>query len=131
MKHYNVVAAVIEHEDKILCVQRGQTKYDYTAYKYEFPGGKIEPGETPRQALHREILEELKYDIEVGEQLITVNHQYPDFSITMTAFRCTALHSHPTLTEHISAQWLKPAEMTSLDWAEADKPIVDYLIMNK
>jgi 8-oxo-dGTP diphosphatase len=86
MKHYNVVAAVVCHDGKYLCMQKGKTKFEYTSYKWEFPGGKIEPGETPQQALARELMEEMEYLVEVGEELVTVNHEYPDFSITMTAF---------------------------------------------
>lgn len=86
MKHYNVVAAVVCHDGKYLCMQKGKTKFEYTSYKWEFPGGKIELGETPQQALARELMEEMEYPVEVGEELVTVNHEYPDFSITMTAF---------------------------------------------
>ena len=91
MKHYNVVAAVVCHDGKYLCMQKGKTKFEYTSYKWEFPGGKIEPGETPQQALVRELMEEMEYLVEVGEELVTVNHEYPDFSITMTAFLCKLL----------------------------------------
>lgn len=86
MKHYNVVAAVVCHDGKFHCIQKGKTKFEYTCYKWEFPGGKIEPEETPQQAL---ALEEMVYSVEVGEVLVTVNHEYPDFSITMTAYLCT------------------------------------------
>ena len=131
MKHYQVVAAVIEFGNRFLCVERGKTRYAYTSFKYEFPGGKIEPGETAREALHREIIEELNYDVSVGEELITVEHIYPDFSIKMTAFHCTAHHDHPTLSEHVEAQWLKADELGTLDWAEADKGIVEKMMKMK
>ena len=66
-KHYNVVAAVVEVDGKVLCMQRGESRYDYTSHHWEFPGGKIEPGETPEQAVHRELLEEMDYEVEVHE----------------------------------------------------------------
>ena len=69
MKHYNVVAAVVCHDGKYLCMQKGKTKFEYTSYKWEFPGGKIELGETPQQALARELMEEMEYLVEVGEEL--------------------------------------------------------------
>ena len=125
MKRYNVVAAVIEHDGEILCVQRGMTRFDYTSFKWEFPGGKIEDGETPQQALKREIAEELEYEISVGDEVMTVVHEYPDFIITMTAFRCTANDRRLRLTEHIAQQWLPREELMTLDWAAADVPIVE------
>ena len=70
-----VVAAVIEHEGEILCMQKGKTRFAYTSHHWEFPGGKVEAGETPQQALRRELLEEMDYDVEVGEHLITVTYQ--------------------------------------------------------
>lgn len=127
MKHYNVVAAVICHDNKYLCMQKGKTKFEYTSFKFEFPGGKIEPGETPQQALKRELLEEMNYEIEVGDKLITVQHTYPDFSITMTAFLCTASTPHFVMNEHVAFEWRKVDELKSLDWAAADIGIVDSL----
>ncbi len=128
MKHYKVVAAVIIYNNKILCVQKGKTRFAYTSYKYEFPGGKVEPHESKQEALKREIEEELNYEITVGKELITVEHQYPDFAITMTAFLCTATNSALSLSEHVSACWLECTELISLDWAEADIPIVRALM---
>lgn len=125
MKHYHVVAAIIEHEGKILCVQKGKTKFDYTTYKYEFPGGKVEEGETPQQALKREIAEELNYPITVTDYIVTVEHEYPDFAITMEAYLCKANDKNLTLSEHINAVWLAPSELHSLDWAAADVGIVE------
>lgn len=99
MKHFDVVAAVICNGEKILCMQKGKTKYSYTSFKYEFPGGKIEAGETPQQALKREIHEEMDYDIHVGEKLVTVNHSYPDFCISLTAFICDAENTEFKMNE--------------------------------
>ena len=124
MKHYDVVAAVICHKDEFLCMQRGKTKFEYTSFKFEFPGGKIEPGETPQEALHRELLEEMDYDIQVGRKLVTVEHAYPDFCITMTAFLCMAETTDFVMNEHVAAVWKKKEELAELDWAAADVDIV-------
>ncbi len=120
MKHHEVVAAIIVHQGKVLCMQRGQTCYDYTSYKWEFPGGKIEPGETHQEALRREVAEELQMDITVGDHLITVEHTYADFSVTLHCYLCTAASPSLVMTEHNAFKWLLPAEMSSLDWVEAD-----------
>lgn len=125
MKHYDVVAAVVLVDDRILCVQKGKTRYTYTSYKFEFPGGKVEPGESQQEALSREIREELGYSIIVGEKIISIHHDYPDFSITMTAFKCTAQDTELTLTEHVTARWLTVNELDCLNWAAADIPVVE------
>jgi 8-oxo-dGTP diphosphatase len=127
MKHYIVVAAIIENNGKFLCVQRDKSKFDYISYKYEFPGGKIEIGETPEKALTREISEELNIDITVGDLFVTIEHQYPDFALTMQAFLCHANSFTLKLTEHIDYKWLKADELDLLDWAGADIPIVEKL----
>lgn len=123
-KHYNVVAAVIRKDGKYFCVKKGRTKYSYTSYKYEFPGGKIEPGETPQEALKRELAEELDYDISVGNLLVSVCHDYPDFSITLNAYLCKPLADSFVLSEHVGYVWLGDTELRSVDWAEADLGIV-------
>ncbi|MBK9047877.1 MAG: (deoxy)nucleoside triphosphate pyrophosphohydrolase [Bacteroidetes bacterium] len=126
--HYEVVAAIIINNSKILCVQRGPSKYDYISKKYEFPGGKMEAGETKEETIKREILEELKMVIEVQQEFLTVTHQYPDFSITMHSFMCSCENPNLTLTEHIDFKWLSKNELSHLDWAAADVPIVEKLI---
>lgn len=123
-KHYNVVAAVIEYEGKILCMQRAESKYEYNSLHWEFPGGKIESGETQQEALHRELLEEMDYDVTVGEHIITVNHEYPDFAITMSAFKCKASTPLFSRKEHANHKWLPPKELSSLNWCAADIPIM-------
>lgn len=128
MKKIEVVAAVIFHNNKILCVQRGDNKYNYIAFKYEFPGGKVESGETNEAAIKREILEELNLDISIDSQFITVNHQYPDFILVMHSFICSCNNPEIVLSEHVDFKWLDKTELKKLDWAAADIPIVDKLI---
>jgi len=127
-KKVEVVAAIIKHEDKILCVQRGENKFDYISKKYEFPGGKIELGETKEQTIIREIKEELLMDIQTETEFLTVEHEYPDFILTMHSFICTCTNNTVQLTEHIDFKWLKISELEKLDWAGADVPIVEKLI---
>lgn len=123
-KHYNVVAAVIEVDGKVLCMQRGETRYSYTSHLWEFPGGKIELGETPQQALHRELIEEMNLDVEVHELLATVTHDYPDFTITLAAYRCTATDTDFIMREHAASRWLPWDQLPSLPWCEADRRLV-------
>ena len=128
MKHIHVVAAVILHNKKILCVQRGPAKYDYISLKWEFPGGKLEEGETKLEAIVREIKEELHMDIQVDGFLMTVHHTYPDFQLTMDTFLCSSETDELTLTEHGAFKWLEKSELSELDWAAADVPIVEKLM---
>ena len=129
MKHLEVVAAAIEYEHKILCLQRGQAKYPYISYKYEFPGGQVEPGEGRAEALNRELCEELDLQVKIKEEdyLLTVEHTYPDFKVTLHLFHCPVATSAFALKEHMAFQWLPVAEMQQLDWVEADKPLVELL----
>lgn len=123
----DVVAAIIEHSGAILAVQRGTSKFEYLSGKYEFPGGKVEVSETSEQAIIREIKEELLLDISVLQELITVDHEYLDFKITMQCFKCTTKDRAITLTEHTDHQWLPIRDLPSLDWAAADIPVVEAL----
>ena len=129
MKHYEVVAAIIVYDNKILCMQRDKAKYDYTSYKFEFPGGKVESGEENHKALERELKEELDMNVSISEDdfLLTVEHAYPDFAITMHSYLCKVETPDFIMKEHISFKWLTVNELDTLDWAEADKPIVEFL----
>lgn len=122
-----VVAAVVISDGKVLCMQRGSSKYPYTAYHWEFPGGKVELGETPQQTLCRELMEEMDYPVEVHEPIGEVHHQYPDFRIHLMFYRCTAATHKFRRKEHIDHRWLTPSEMLSLDWCAADYPILKIL----
>jgi len=128
MKSVEVVAAIIIYENKILCVQRGESKLSYISKKYEFPGGKMEIGETKAETIRREIFEELNMKIDVQEEFMTVTHQYPDFILTMHSFICKCESSQLTLTEHIDYKWRLKNELEDLDWAAADIPIMKKLM---
>ena len=126
MKQNEVVAGIIKYRDLILCMQRPVGKYDYVSLKFEFPGGKVEPGETYVEALKRELREELEMDVEVTEDdhFMTVNCSYPDFEITMHSYLCKVKSQEFVRKEHIDHKWLRREELDTLDWAPADKPIV-------
>ena len=117
MKHLEVVAAIIEHDGKILCMQRGQSKYDYVSFKYEFPGGKVEAGEDNLTALERELREEMDMHLTISEQdyFMTINHTYPDFAITMHCYLCKLSNPQFVVKEHVDAKWMLPQDMHTLD----------------
>jgi 8-oxo-dGTP diphosphatase len=130
MKTIQVVAAVIERDGKVLCVQRGAHKFAYIHEKWEFPGGKVENCESNEVALQREIYEELELSIQVESHIKTVRHEYPDFCIEMSVYRCRIREESSDLQirlkEHLAFQWLSPfeTEFDQLDWAAADIPII-------
>lgn len=124
MKTINVVAAVIRKGDKILATQRG-----YGEFKdgWEFPGGKIEPGERPEEALKREIKEELKAAISVGEDLGIVEYDYPNFHLNMRCFMCSLVSEDITLLEHEAMKWLTAETIDTVNWLPADKPMTEKI----
>ena len=121
MKKIPVVAAVIRREGKILATQRG---YGPQKDGWEFPGGKVESGEDPREALVREIREELRVDIVPGAEIGVVAHEYPNISIRMQCFWAEIREGSPVLTEHENAKWISTAELEQVDWLPADRKIL-------
>ena len=124
MKTLHVVCAVIRKYDKIFATQRG-----YGEFKdgWEFPGGKIESGETPQQAWKREIHEELDTEINVGDQIETVEYDYPEFHLSMQCFWCNVVSGKLTLLEAEDARWLTKDTIESVDWLPADKELVQKI----
>lgn len=121
LKTVKVVAALIVNENKVFASQRG-----YGEFKdgWEFPGGKIEPGETPEQAIKREIREELDTEIQVEQPLTTVEYDYPTFHLSMQCFICKVERGNLTLLEHEAARWLAYDELDDVDWLPADQIVV-------
>lgn len=124
MKTIRVVAAVIKKENKIFCTQRGYG--DFKGY-WEFPGGKIEDGETPQEALVREIKEELGVDISVGKMIKTIEYDYPEFHLSMDCFWCELVSGEIELKEHEDAKWLDKNNIDSVDWLPADLDLINSL----
>ena len=123
-KIINVAAAVIERDGRIYATERG-----YGPFKdfWEFPGGKIEPGESPEEALHREIFEELRVRIRILEGAGDVLYDYPEFRLHMTLFLCNLESGEPTLVEHEAARWVTKEEMKTLSWLPADYEVLDKI----
>ena len=125
-KHIDVTCAIIQRGGLILAAQRSAAMS--LPYKWEFPGGKIDPGESPEECLRRELIEELGIQVHVGRSLPLSVHQYPTFAITLHPFICTIESGDIVLHEHAAVSWLPPNKLHTLDWAEADVPvIVSYL----
>ena len=119
-----VVAAVIRKDGKIFATQRGYGEWQDW---WEFPGGKMEPGETPEEALKREILEELSTEISVDQFLCTVEYDYPKFHLTMHCYLCSLLSEALHLNEHEAARWLSMDELNSVKWLPADVLVVNAI----
>ena len=124
MKTVKVVAAIIINNNKVFATQRG-----YGEFKdgWEFPGGKIESGETPQEALIREIKEELDTEIEVKDYLKTVEYDYPEFHLSMDCFFCVIKSGELVLKEHEAAKWLTAETLDSVDWLPADKGVIEEI----
>lgn len=124
MKTIRVVAAVIRSGEKVFATARGYGEYRGW---WEFPGGKIEPGESPQQALIREIREELETDVQVGERIGTVEYDYPAFHLSMDCFWCTVVRGELVLREAQEARWLTRGELRSVPWLPADLTLIDSI----
>jgi 8-oxo-dGTP diphosphatase len=118
-----VACALVERDGRLLSVQRSATMS--LPLKWEFPGGKIEPGESPADCLRRELREELGVEVEIGDPLPEFAHDYPTFSVVLHPLRCRIAAGELTLHEHADARWLPPGELLSVDWAAADLPVLE------
>nr|WP_092896814.1 MULTISPECIES: (deoxy)nucleoside triphosphate pyrophosphohydrolase [Microbacterium] len=121
-----VVGAVIVRDGEVFCAKRGPS--GSLGGHWEFPGGKIEPGETARAALEREIAEELACSVHVGAELTTTTHEYDFGVVTLTTFWCELIEGTPQLMEHAEVRWCTPRELEHLDWAPADVPAVRLVV---
>ncbi len=121
-RQIDVVGAVIVSDGRVLCAQRGP--HGANAGLWEFPGGKIEPHESARDALEREIAEELRCAVEVGAEITNSSHEYDFGVVALTTFFCRLVEGMPDPAEHARIQWLAPAELDTLAWAPADVPAV-------
>ena len=131
MKQITTVAGVIKNEKgEVLCTLRDQGKYDYVSFKWEFPGGKLEAGETNIEALKRELWEELDIEVEIGDFLYQVEHDYPDFHLSMAVYECKLISKEMKMNVHKGLKWLAPKDMMTLDWAEADIPVAKLIYKN-
>ena len=125
MRAVDVVGAVVVRDGRILCARRGLDAE--LGGMWEFPGGKVEPGESPRDALVREITEELGCRVRVGEELTTTTYEYEFATVTLTTYWCDLESGEPAPTEHAELRWLGPADLDQLPWAPADLPSVEIL----
>ena len=126
MKTVHVVAALIVHDGRIFATQRGYG--EWKGY-WEYPGGKVEPGETPQEALVREIREELATEIAVERHVTTVEWDYPAFHLSMRCYLCSVVSGTLTLLEHEAAAWLDRGHLRSVNWLPADEGILDQIEM--
>ncbi len=126
LKHLHVTCAIIERGGMVLAAQRGEG--DGMQFKWEFPGGKIDPGETAEEGLRRELREELDIEVRVLRRLSSSTHDYPSFRITLHPFVCFIEAGEPALHAHAAIVWKAPDELRLLDWAGADIPVIEMYL---
>ncbi len=127
-KVVKVVAGIIYNENgEILCTQRDKGKQEIVSYKWEFPGGKIEQGETKQMALARELQEELEIKVDIKDVFYQVEHDYPEFHLSMTVFNCNLISHNIHINVHKAIKWLKPSGLLELDWTDADLPVAQKI----
>lgn len=122
-RHMHVTCAIIEQDGFVLAAQRSAAMS--LPLKWEFPGGKIDPGESPEDCLRRELLEEMGIRVSLGKGLPASTHHYPTFAVTLHPFLCSIESGEIVLHEHAAITWLPPEELQTLDWAEADLPVIE------
>jgi 8-oxo-dGTP diphosphatase len=122
-RHIHVACAIIERDGMVLSARRSASMN--LPLRWEFPGGKIEPGEEREECLRRELVEEMGVQIEVGRPLTPATHDYPTFTVTLYPYVCSIVSGEITLFEHSAISWLAPERMQELEWADADLPIIE------
>ena len=127
MKTIEVVAAMIQVEDMILVVQRKENEKSYKSLKWEFPGGKVEEGERPEDAVIREVKEELQLDINPVAPVGRVVYEYPDSTVDLTLFHCALIDGLPILKEHNDLSWTDKSLLYTFDWSAADRELLQLL----
>lgn len=128
MKLVTTCAGIIYNEKgEILCTKRDLSKYDYVSYKWEFPGGKMEEGENEKETLTRELREELEINVDINDKYYQVEHDYPDFHLSMAVYNCKMLSKEMKMNVHKDLKWVKPENLLFLDWAKADYPVAEKI----
>ena len=131
MKQIVTVAGIIYNEKgEILCTEREVGKYEYTSLKWEFPGGKLEIGENNIQALERELREELEIKVQIQDKFYQVEHDYPDFHLSMALYNCKLLSKELKMNVHKALKWVNPKDLLKLEWAGADLPVAQKIVDN-